>query len=394
MKYHLLVGALLAVGSAAGTFVGDQILEPRDINRDIFNSLFSKATRKKVVQHARKQCPKGTHAIHDTCARICPPDQIPSAATHSAAFPGITASGCVPCDERAFKSHKCKVCPVGKITSNSSGCLPCAPGRAYFSYAAFPGIFGKQAGGECAKCSVGQYSMSGIACKRCTAGHGLKRGMAVGFAADDCVPCPPGYFSPVLPKSVSKTMKLSGCWGCAAGSYQPRRGSISCLACTAGHYGNATAQAMQGACKACAPGQFSAAAPSAMEHQLFDKCTSCTAGRYQAQRGRTSCFECKAGFYQAGEGGSSCEACALGKYAYVHAVANASIDPMALHRQSSKNKNVAAGKAVDPAIPHAAGGSTGATSCRKMREGFDCAEVQIHGSAMAMMPGECGLQVQ
>ncbi|MBK6725360.1 MAG: VCBS repeat-containing protein [Acidobacteria bacterium] len=133
------------------------------------------------------------------------------------------------------------------------------------------------------------------------------------FNGSACVAADPGFYVPTSGQT-SQTP-------CAAGTFQPDPGSVSCNQATAGNYVPAPQATAQIACavgtyqpgagaQACLQadaGSFVAIEGSASQ-------SPCLAGTYQPNPGQSSCMNADAGSFVAGSGSTSQTACAAGSF--------------------------------------------------------------------------------
>ncbi|MEQ1921297.1 MAG: LamG-like jellyroll fold domain-containing protein [Pyrinomonadaceae bacterium] len=131
------------------------------------------------------------------------------------------------------------------------------------------------------------------------------------FNGSACVFADPGYYVPTFGQT-SQTP-------CAAGTFQPDSGAISCNDATPGHFVSGMAQIAQ---TPCSPGKYQpgTAATSCIDADMGyfvanpgqELQTKCVAGRYQPNTGQTSCLLAPAGSYVPIAGSASATPCAAG----------------------------------------------------------------------------------
>ena len=87
------------------------------------------------------------------------------------------------------------------------------------------------------------------------------------------------------------------CVACAKGRFQVKKESVvGCTTCTAGKYLDQTGKSV---CKPCPKGRYNHDNPGThKDHDNIDDCKSCEVGKYQPEGGKILCQDCTAGKYQ------------------------------------------------------------------------------------------------
>ena len=197
-------------------------------------------------------------------------------------------------------SSRCKVCPVGKSSSEgATSCETCPGGKIQASET------------SCVNCPAGYFSSEGdLQCTECAFGEFASAGSEI------CTDCPRVQdFCRVIIMyglrggQVSKLGDTS-CSDCAAGTYS-NTAAASCTTCpggwaqsSGGKYSSAqpdTFRSLRATCSDCAIGKFSNAEAST--------CSSCPTGYFQSSSGQSSCTGCSDSEYQDQEGQVSCKSC-------------------------------------------------------------------------------------
>jgi Tyrosine-protein kinase ephrin type A/B receptor-like/FG-GAP-like repeat len=183
-------------------------------------------------------------------------------------------------------SAQCTSCAQGKYQNvdKASECTSCSPGSAA------PG----QAMDECKDCAPGRYAdgYGTIECRACDVGY-----MSNIFGASRCLEC---YIRDGV---VANRSGSTECYECEAGTEATgdNEGTIGtdCARCGRGYFRNLTMQA----CRACAPGTFSA--------RLGSKgCESCPPGSYISAEAAINCNPCARGSFSSSSGAARCTRCA------------------------------------------------------------------------------------
>jgi hypothetical protein len=264
-------------------------------------------------------CPKGRYGLGSTtgsssstiACRHCPAGLFAAwsgsshCSTGAAGETAVGASGCLPGHEGPIGMSTadaaiCTKCIIGKYQpqSGSRSCVDCSPGQysdepgfalgcrgqscpaGYFGDA---GAFVAPASSACAPCRSGQVASVGApSCKKCDAGH---------YASDDhaqCDPCPSGYYQ--LPLHLQKE--------------NGGQGSVQCIRCPAGKYGQSWASPSCGDCEPGSSTNASAGTGTGTGAETGDG----TAG------GATECFLCKPGRFTPTVASLTCEACGAGLF--------------------------------------------------------------------------------
>ena len=135
-------------------------------------------------------------------------------------------------------------------------------------------------------------------CESCNTGHYLYKQSCYacrpGTYQDqaDCIVCEVDAFSPAGETTCDYTVNT-----CPVGTYAS--GTASCTSCAAGKYNDQTGKTSEADCKSCADGQYSAPGEEVCSHSTCPKgtdgtdgqCTPCTAGKYNDKPGQ-ACEVC------------------------------------------------------------------------------------------------------
>ena len=121
-------------------------------------------------------------------------------------------------------------------------------------------------------------------------------------------------------------------------------------------------------CEPCPSGSVQAA-----KLAIYQECTSCAAGTYQASTGQTACDSCPSGKYAMGEGNAECTDCPAGRH---QPLEGQSLDISCLYCDAGKFSSVA-GSATCTACPADAFAGVGDTECTRCFTGFNCTTGQL-----------------
>ena len=269
-------------------------------------------------------------------------------------------------------SSECFTCPDGKSSVPGGRCTNCQAGQ----YAVGSGCTNCNAGqyqnedgaGVCKSCPIGSSSNAGsdalTDCNLCTAAYYL--------VGNTCTICPGGKTSQALASSCTNcgigTYGQSGvCSSCQAGKFQNEQGKSSCKLCPQGSYLTTTGADSSDDCTSCTAGKYNGATGS-----TSNVCTNCPAGTISAARA-ASCSNCPAGQFQASSGQSSCGSCTGGKYQNLNGQTSCKLCGAGTYHNNN-------GQTAESACTNCAAGrysSAGATSCT------NCAAGQYSSAAAA-----------
>ncbi|KAH9128731.1 hypothetical protein AeMF1_001134 [Aphanomyces euteiches] len=256
------------------------------------------------------------------------------------------STSCLPCAPGTFSAANastCSQCPIGTFSQgSSSACSNCSAG----TYAPFTsmsaclacplGMYSNISAGQCTGCPAGTYSNQFQAafanCKPCPAGtyaeslgqsncaicpDGTSSSIIGSVSRTTCILCPPGTFTSATNKSV--------CWNCPSGTFSNQSGTSQCTSCPANYYTNTSNASSLAACLACAVGtQFNSTAglcspcpPGSHRFQNTSGCALCPSGSYTstlAEAQSPVCLPCPAMKANPSTGVTSCQTCAANSY--------------------------------------------------------------------------------
>ena len=245
------------------------------------------------------------------------------------------AGACSACGSNLFQNESftttgCRACAIGTGTYGETGMAACAAPCPMWSGRAIQqtvqdGFTVSTFASTCAPCGANEYSRSDDAlCRVCPGNLTLKYPTTM---TDDIVdefcrePCAPGFYE--------DTVTLL-CMPCAKGSFKPSAGGEACTLCSSLRAHATTVSVGATSAEACVcPAGYGASAPNGA-------CTACAVGQFKADDADTPCLHCATGkitaatasvsadlcqvcpdgtTFDAGTAGDVCVACPAGKYA-------------------------------------------------------------------------------
>ncbi|XP_056152261.1 proprotein convertase subtilisin/kexin type 5 isoform X2 [Lampris incognitus] len=196
--------------------------------------------------------------------------------TATSFIPGTTTPGC-----SALNISSCEACVPGSYYDNSTLLCSCCPDLGFCLFAE-----------DCVPCPRGFFQpLAGQQqCLPCS------RGFYINFAGSPvCNSCPPGSFS--------NETGADTCRSCSPGFFSSQQNSTSCNPCTKGTFCNSSSCAQ---CHICPVGTESL-------HAAAKECTPCRPGMHKASH-QSMCQICNRGFYQIRWGQESCDVCPENHY--------------------------------------------------------------------------------